>query len=92
MTELTQAGIWARPLGLKVVKPDGTKSGHILTVFSFAGNIYVYDADGSHRLETSSLDISVIVARIQAMLQPGWKIGGYAWLDESTKDLKETNK
>ena len=81
-TKLTQAGIWARPLGLSVVKPDGKTAGHIMTAFSFDGHTYVYDIEGSHQLKTGSTDIKVIVEEIQSKLQPGWKITAYKWLDE----------
>lgn len=82
VTELTQKGIWARPLGVMVQRPDGETARHILTTFSFANRTYAYDSTGSYRLETNSLNIDVIVAKIQAKLQPGWKITAYKWLDE----------
>ncbi len=88
VTRLHNAGLWARPLGLKVERPDGSVQAHVLTIFEFENRKWAYDSSGTHRLETDSYDIADIVARIQARLDTGWIIHGYVWLDTSDKELK----
>ena len=81
VTQLTNAGVWARPIGLVVLTPDGEKKGHVMAVFEFASHTWIYDQDGSHRLDIQSRDIKVITESIQKLLQTGWTITSYAWLD-----------